>query len=111
MRQLQFSLELAAAGARLAGRRPDLAKELTALCADHVAHAQELTGLLGRRHPAPAGDTRAALDRITLLTLTARDAAAAACLSATDAREVELFGVLAAALAGHEVILREPRPR
>jgi len=128
LRQLQISVELADESLRAL---PGPTDEMVGLCLDHLAHARALAGLIARgRSSCPVGPElpeRSAgcpsagtvgpelpersvgcpsADRLAGLVGGARKAATEACLAASSADEVEMFGMIAAALAGHEVILR-----
>jgi hypothetical protein len=110
LRQLQISIELAAESVRVL---PDRTGEMVDLCLDHLAHARALAGLIaqgcasgtvspGLREPIEEPPA----DGLVGLVGRARAAATEACLAASSADEVEMFGMIAAALAGHEVVLR-----
>ena len=114
LRQLQISIELAAESVRVL---PDRTGAMVDICLDHLAHARALAGLIADRRSSwtvgsglpdhaigePPADRLAGL---VGLVGRAREAAAEACLAASAADEVEMFGMIAAALAGHEVVLR-----
>jgi len=111
LRQLQISVELADESLRAL---PGPADEMVGLCLDHLAHARALAGLIARGCSSrPVGPELPELlpgqpsaDRLACLVGRARQAATEACLAASSADEVEMFGMIAAALAGHEVVLR-----
>ena len=109
--QLQFSLELAAECSRLVARRPPVTSPVISLCLDHLSHAMALAAVIaegdtswtaGAGAPVTAG-AMPSLDRLVSLLGEARETAVQACLDASGGREVALLGMIAAALASHEV--------
>jgi hypothetical protein len=111
LRQLQISIELAAESVRVL---PGPTGELADLCLGHLAHARALIELIADGSSSwTVGPglpehwiAEPSADRLAELVGRAREAAAEACLAASSATEVELLGMIAAALAGHEVVLR-----
>jgi hypothetical protein len=115
IRRLESSLELALECAQLIPLLSDRAGEMGRLCLDHLAHAEALTRLILEVQPSSTdragtlpADASASLRRFSAGVSEARAAAWRECLAASGAREIELFGTIAAALATHEELLREP---
>jgi hypothetical protein len=113
---LDEALTLAAAYDRALAAQPSLAKRLTPLAADHRAHVEELTRVIGRPAPstaasaAPAGPppgTDAAETLATLRTAERRaQRTAAAAARQAPAERAALIGSVAACRASHAEALR-----
>jgi hypothetical protein len=110
---LDEALTLAAAYDRAVAVQPGLATRLTALAADHRAHATELAAVIGETLPsvAPSASTAAAGDAAgTIAALreaeqAAQKTAVAACRQAPATR-AGLLGSIAACRATHAEALR-----
>jgi hypothetical protein len=110
---LDEAVALAAAYDRAAASRPELAKRLTPLAADHRAHIAALAGVIGRGTPSAGASAASSsgpggaspLAGLRAAEQAAQRTAAAACRTAPAARAA-LVGSIAACRATHAEALR-----